>query len=145
MLTMGGQCLDGGIGELLPSKTSVAVGHVGPHRQRGIQQQDTLLSPARQVAALRYWRAQVGLYLLENVLKRRREGYAILHREAQAVGLAWFVIGILTDDDYLYLVERAKVIGVENQLSWRIANRLLVFLPDGSRQLRKVGLVELTL
>jgi hypothetical protein len=48
------------------------------------------------------------------------------------VGLAWFVIGILTDDDYLYLVERAKVIGVENQLSWRIANRLLVWKWSGA-------------
>ena len=140
---MRGQSLNGGIGELLPAQRSVAVGLVGTYRQRSVQQQHALLCPARQVARGRNRCAEVGLYLLEDVLQRRREHHPVLHREAQPVGLSRLVVRVLSDDHHFRLVEWAEVEGVENEFARRVAGAGLVFLSDGFCQLSEVGLLKL--
>ena len=55
------------------------------------------------------------------------------------------MIGVLSDDDHLHLIERAQVEGIENQSARWIARRRLVFLANNSRQMLEIGLVELPL
>ena len=123
----------------------MAVGSMGTDGQRGVEQQDTLFRPPRQVSRHRHGRPQVISNLLEDVLQRRREGDAFLNREAQPMSLSGLMIGILANDDHLHLVERTEVEGVEDEAGRRVARRLLVLLSDGGRQLLEVRLLELRL
>ena len=139
-----GQSTDGGIGELLPAQRGMAVGLMGTHGQRGIEQQHTLARPPLQVAALRHRGAQVLLYLLEDILQRGRKGHTVLYREAQPVGLARLVVRVLPENDHLHLLKRTEVEGIEDEPPRRIACRRGVLLPDGCRQLLEIRLAELT-
>ena len=123
----------------------MAVGHVGTYSQRGIQQQHSLTSPAREVATLWDGRSQVIFYLLEDVLQRRRKHHSFLHGEAQPMSLAWLVVGILPDDDHLYLIKGTQVESIEDQPAWRIAGSCLVLLSHLLRKLHEVGLLKLSL
>ena len=145
MFALRGQCTDGSIGERLPPQRGMAVGLMGPDGQRGVEQQYTLFSPARQVAREWYGRAEVLLNFLEDVLQRGRKLDAVLHREAESVSLTRLMVGILSDDDHLDLVEGTKVEGVEDERTWRIACRRPIFLTDSSSELSEVRFVELTL
>lgn len=69
MFSLFGQPPDGGIGELFPSPVLVRTGLMGPHRQRGVEQQYALFGPAAQAAAFRNGPAQIALDLLEDVLQ----------------------------------------------------------------------------
>ena len=145
MLALACKGLDGGVGEVAPAQHGVAVGLVGPHRERGVEQQHALARPALQVAAGGHGSAHVLLYLLEDVLQRGREGHAVLHREAQAVSLAGLVVGVLADDDHLHLVEGAQVEGIEDEAARRIAGSSGVFLSHAFGQLCEIGFLKLAL
>ncbi|MCY1536697.1 hypothetical protein D9M68_721620 [compost metagenome] len=87
---------------------------------------------------------QVALEFLVDVLQRRRRRHARLHREAQAVGLARTVVGILADDDHFHLLQRRGVQRIEDQRSRRedhLAGGLL--LTQEIAQGLHVGLLEL--
>ena len=94
---------------------------MSPYCECGIQQQYSLLCPSCKVAGVWDRRAEVELYLLEDVLQRWWKRYAVAHREAQSVSLSRFVIRVLSDDDHFHLVERTQVEGVEDKVSWGIA------------------------
>lgn len=80
---------------------------VRSYGERGVEQENTLIGPPCQSSAgLRYVQAQIGIYFLENVYERRRAGNALRHRKAQPVCLTSVVVGILTENDNLHLVER---------------------------------------
>jgi hypothetical protein len=66
------------------------------------------------------------LNLFEDILQRGGELNTILNRETQSVGLSWLMIGILSDNHHLHLVERTKIKGIENQLAWRIASIMTI-------------------
>jgi hypothetical protein len=53
------------------------------------------------------------------------------------------MIGILTDNHYLYLVERTQVKGIEYQFAWGIARSSLILLSHSLSKLRKVRLFKL--
>ena len=142
MLAMGCQGLYGGISELLPTETTVAIRLMGTHRQRCIEQQHPLFCPARQVARLRDGRTEVILYLLEDILQRRREHHPILHGETQSMCLSGLMIRVLSDNHHLHLVKRTQVEGIEDQFSRGVTSGLLILLPHGLCQLCEVGLVE---
>lgn len=59
--------------------------------------------------------------------------------------LTWFVIGVLTNDDHLHLVEGTEVEGVEYLGTWRIAGCGGVLLTHGACKLLEVGLLKLLL
>ena len=145
VLAAGGQCAYGGVGELLPAQRGVAVGLVGTDGQRGVEQQHALTGPPSQVARWRHGCARVVLYLLEDVLQRGRKGHAVLHREGESVGLSWLVVGVLTYDDHLHLVEGAQVEGIEDEASRRVACRGGILVAHGVGELLEVGLRELPL
>ena len=145
MLALGGQGTDGGIGEGLPAQRGMAVGLMGTDRQGGVEQQYALFGPACEVATQRDGCAEVLLNLLEDVLQRRGKQHTVLYGEAQPMCLAWLMVGVLSDDDHLDLVEGTEVEGIEDERARRIACACPVFLTDGSSELGEVGFDELAL
>gem|GEM_PF-289536 len=103
-------------------------GTVRADGQGGVEQQHALVGPTREVAARGARSAEVVGDLFEDVLKRGGKGRAVLHREAEPVGLAGFVVGVLTDDDHLDAVEGTVRKGVEDVRPGGIDRRLAVLL-----------------
>ncbi len=134
---------DGGVGERLPSVSAVAEGLVLADGEARVEQEDALPCPAHEVAGGGDGCARLGLHLLEDVLKRWREGDAVVHAEAESVGLSGSVIRVLAEDDDAHLVEGCRVEGVEDEVSGRIAGAGGVLLPHELRQLGEVRLAEL--
>ena len=136
--------LDDGVGKCLPADSRVACGHVGPHRQGGVQEQDALVGPAFQVPMLRWSNAKVVVEFLEDVDEGGRRVDSVGHREAEPVGLSRIVIRVLPDDDRLYLFYRAKVQGGKDFRSRRIHHvEFRLLFQEGLLDLLKIGLLEL--
>ena len=136
--------LDNGVGKGLPADSCVACGHVGPHRQGGVQEQDPLLGPAFQVPVGRGRNAQVVVEFLEDVDEGRRRVDSVGHREAEPVGLSRIVIRVLPDDDRLYLAHRAKVQGRKDFRSRRIHHMVFrLLLQESFLYFLEIGLLEL--
>lgn len=74
VVLVGRQHADNGVGELLPAVALVASGGMGAHSQCGVKQQNALFCPPDEASAGRHGCAEVCLYLLEYVDKRRRKG-----------------------------------------------------------------------
>ena len=145
MFSLFGQGADGGIGEFLPTLALVRACLMGADGEGGVQQKYTLIGPTGKVSAFGYGDAQVVLNFLEDVLEGRREGYSVVHREAKAMRLSRPVIRVLPDDDYLGLVERTEVEGIEYQFSrWEYLCGL-VFAPNEVREPDEIVLLELRL
>ena len=121
----------------------MAVGQMCPDGERGVEEQHTLTCPTGEIAICRHRLAEVGLYLLEDVDKRRRHDNALRHREAQPHGLSLLVIRILPDDHHLHLVEGTEVESVEDQMARREALLRLVFFFHLLGEAGKVRLVKL--
>lgn len=137
------QCLYSGIGKLLPAQLRMAVGLMSANGKRCIQQQYALLGPTGKIARCGDRCTKVGLNLLEDILQRGRKLDTVLNRETQAVCLSWLVIGILTDNHHLHLVERTQVKGIKYQFAWGIARSSLILLSHSLSKLRKVRLFKL--
>jgi len=93
-----------------------------------------LVGPAFQVAAGLGFVAQVGFDFLENVLQRGWLGAILGYGEAEAVGLAWFVVGVLAEDDHLDGVEGTAVEGIEDVFACGKDGALGVSRLDKGRQ-----------
>ena len=80
---------------------------------------------------------------LEDVDQRRRRGHVRAHGEAQAVGLAGTVVGVLAENNHAHLIQRCAVQGVEAMLAGgeQGLSRLL-FRREEFSQLLHVGLTE---
>lgn len=115
MLALCSQSTDGRISKLLPAQCRMAVGLMGTYGQRGIEQQDPLLGPARQITCLRKGRAQIILNLLEDILQRWRKLYPVLNGETQSMCLSRLMIRVLSDDDHLHLVKGTQVESIEDE------------------------------
>ena len=144
VFTMGGQGLDGGIGKLLPTQGRMTIRLMGTNGERGIQKEHPLFCLARQITRSRDGFPKIGLNLLEDVLQRRGKLDAVLHREAQSVGLTWLVVRVLSDNHHLHLVKRTQVKGIEYQLPWRIASILRILRTNRTGEPDKIVFVELT-
>lgn len=143
VVSVGRQLAYYGVGKLLPTPLLVAAGHMRAHRQRGIEQQHALLCPAHEVSAAWHGHAEVALYLLEYVDKRRRKRHAIVHREAQPVGLPRLMVRVLAYYHNLNLAERAKVEGVEDEPSWGITRGAFVFVAHKFDKVGEIRFLEL--
>ncbi|MNV09210.1 hypothetical protein D3C71_996990 [compost metagenome] len=131
------------IGEKLPALVLVRIGIGALDGHGGVEHQHALIGPALQVTMVGDVDVQVALELFIDVHQRRWRRHAGLHREAQTVGLARAVIGILTEDHHLDLVQRRGIERVENHRPRRID--LLTGRPlllQEVSQLCHVGLVE---
>ena len=61
------------------------------------------------------------------------------------MSLSWFVIGVLSDDNHLHLIERTQIKGVEDELARRIAGAGSIFLSHRLGELFEIRLLKLTL
>ena len=134
---------NGSVREGLPTLATMAESLMLPDGEARVEQEDALLCPTSQVAALWDGCSRLGLYLLEDVLERGRELYAVVDAEAESVRLSWAVIGVLTEDDDTHLVERCRIEGVEDEPTGRVASPRRVLLSHELRQLLEVRLAEL--
>ena len=87
---------------------------------------------------------QLGVNFLEDVLQRRRHLDTGPDGETQAVGLAVAMVGILAENDDLYLLQRGMGKGVEHLAAGgkELFSRLF-FRQQKSAQSRHVGLLKL--
>ena len=134
-----------GIGEAFPTAPLVRTRLMGPHGQRGVEQEHTLLGPAPQTAALWCWATEVGTDFLEDILQRRRMRHAVGHGEAQPFGLARLMIGVLPDDDHAHALEGAQVERIEYLRARRIARASSVLGTHKFRQRLKIVGIKLRL
>jgi hypothetical protein len=136
---------DNGIGELLLSVVGVGVGLPLSHGEGGVEQQHPLVCPALQVARGGNRCTQVTLYLFIYILQRWWHFHAVVDREAKAVGLSFFMIGVLAQDDHAHAVERATVKGIKNQTGRWITPTGPILLAHIVGEQLKVGFVKLGL
>lgn len=142
MFPLFGEFVNDGIGKCFPAFALMRCSLMRTYGKCGIEQQHPLLRPTGEVAARWNGDAEVALYLFEDVLQRRGKRNAVVHREAKPVSLTGFVVGVLSENDYLYLLERAAVECGENLFTRRIngvCGILLVYEPG---ELFEVTLVE---
>ena len=98
------QSLDNRIGKLFPADSSVGKRLVGADGQYCVQKKYALFCPFFQSAVVRNIAAQVAVEFFINVYQRRGNVYIFSYREAKAVGLSIVMIGILTQNNYFYIV-----------------------------------------
>ena len=55
------------------------------------------------------------------------------------------MVRVLSEDYYLYLIERAKVEGIEDFACWWVADMMLIFFVNEGRKALEVILLELFL
>ena len=120
---------DSGISKLLPSFSLVRACTMSLHRQRGIQQQYTLLSPPFEVARSGCLLSHVLRDLLVNILQGWRQRHLFRDREAQSVCLSWLMIGILPHNYDFDILERAPVESIKNKFCRRIDCLVCILLP----------------
>lgn len=104
--------------EFLPSTFGVGVGLTVLHGQSGIQQKHTLLSPFSEISVGGRLEADflVGKQVLIDVFQRRRGRDWLENAEAKSMCLVGLMIGILSDDDDLDVVDGGDLERVENVL-----------------------------
>ena len=61
------------------------------------------------------------------------------------MSLSRFMIGVLSDDDHLYMVERTQIKGIEYETSWRIAGTSSILLSHRLGELFEIRFLKLTL
>jgi len=136
--------LDYRVRELLPANACVTCRHVGAHRERSVQKQNSLVGPAFQIAM--WWRcdAEVVVQFLEYVHEGWRRLNSKRHREAKPVSLTRIVIRVLSNDDCLDFIDWAIVEGCKNLRSGGIHHVMFrVFLQKFCLNLLKIRLFEL--
>ena len=84
--------------------------------------------PALQTSRTGNRLPQIVLYLFENIYQRRRERNSVHHRKAKSVILPRLVIGILPQNDYLYLFKRTSIVSMKNPTSRRENRITRIFL-----------------
>ena len=144
-LALTAECLDDGIGKLLPSLSAMAESLMGPDGETGVEQEHPLPRPASEVAACGDSIARLALYLLEDVTQGGRKLHAILNGETKSVGLADIVVGVLPKDNHLHLLKGRLLEGIEYEPSRWEAWPCAILSPHKLHQLCKVGLLKLPL
>lgn len=93
------------VGKLFPSVTAVGARLMCSHRKDGVEKENALSAPSRQVAVGGHRRREIGRDLLEYIDKRAGELDTRIHRKAHSVCLTLTVIGVLSEYNDLDIVE----------------------------------------
>lgn len=100
-----GECLDDGIRECLPSFAGVGHRLSCTDGECGIEEEDTLLRPAGEVAVIGQGRTDIISYFFEDVHKGRGIPYSSLDRKREPMSLPGPMIGILPEYHHLHSFE----------------------------------------
>ncbi len=142
VLFLVGEAADDGVGEGFPAFILVGARLVGAHGEGGVEEEDTLVGPAFQIARCGDGNTEVVFNLFEDVLERGRLLDAFGDGEGEPVRLSGTVIGVLSEDDDFGVVHAAMVEGVEDEFAGRIYPGLPVFVPDETGEGFKVRFLE---
>src|SRR5690606_2729555 len=140
------QCGDCGVGETLPAAALMGAGARLLDGEDGIQQQNALPRPWKQMSVRRARQAEIAVQFLIDVAKRGRDCNAGRYREAETVRLSRPVIGILPDDDEFDRLERRRIKGGEDVAAGRVddlSGRLLA--AEKRAEFLHIGLLEFSL
>ncbi len=135
---------DRGVRELLPSDPPVGVRLMGAHCQDSVQHENSLLRPLCKTSVIRDRTAQIIMELLINIHERRRDLHSLLHRKAEPVCLPVVVIGILSEDHDLHILQRSQMEGVKDILCRRKDQPCPVFMIHCLEQLLVIWLCKFT-
>lgn len=133
------------IGKSFPASSCVRSCLVRPDGQNSVEHQHSLFRPAVEISTQRHGLTHIISHLLEDIAQRWRKIHSIIHREAQAIGLSVSVIGILTDNHHLQVIEWAFIEGtkyISRSRKYLARGVLRLYKID---QLRKVGFIKLLL
>jgi hypothetical protein len=137
--------VDDGVGEALPALAGVGPGVGGADGEDGVEEQEPLACPRRQVAVQRDRGAHVVVKLAEEVSQRRRRGDAGSHGEGEAVRLTGAVVGVLAEEDSAHGPERSEAEGIEDLADRGIDRGARVLGREESLELPEVQLLTLRL
>lgn len=143
MFFAGRHLRDHGIGELGPADLGVAHGFIGAYGERGIEEEDALLGPVSEVAVVGDGHTDILTQFFKDIDEGGWRGDGFLDGEAEAVGLAGAMVGVLSQQDDLDLIEGSSVEGVEDKAAGRIDRpvaHLFVFEQGGD--LAEIGFAE---
>ena len=101
------------VGEAFPATILMRAGPMRLDGERGIEQKHPLPCPSRKVAGGWYRGTGVVVNFTEDVLKRRREWYAVVNGETQTIGLPHVVIRILPQNHHFNGTKRRGIEGGE--------------------------------
>lgn len=133
---------DDRIGENFPPLILVRSGAVCLYGECGIQQEYALLRPSIQVARRGNGFAQVIADLFEDVHQRWWNAHALANGEAETIRLARSMIGVLADDDDLYVVKVTAIKCLENIRSFRVDGLAFVLRFYEINEFAEVGLLK---
>ena len=134
---------DHGIGELGPADLGVAHGFVGADGERGVEQEDALLGPMGEVAVVGDGHTDVLVQFLKDVDEGGGRGDGFLDGKAKAVGLASAMVGVLSEQDDLDLIDGSGVEGVEDEAAGRIDRPVAhLFVFEQGSDLAEIGFTE---
>ncbi len=142
MFAPGGERMDDGVGERFPAFALMRTGAVRFDGQRRVQEKDALIRPGKEIGDGLRVAAAVACAFLRDVDERGRGADARRDVEAKPLRLPRFVVGILSDDDDLDLVERRAVERREDFPGGRINGPAPIGILDERRQVREIGLLE---
>ena len=134
-----------GIGKLFPPPAGMRGRLVFAHREDRIEEQHSLLGPAIEIARSGDRRTDVGGYLLKDILQRGGMWHSVSHREAETMRLSRTVVGVLTNDNHLQLIERTFIEGTKDVATARIDAARGILLLHKTYQLLEVGFRKLLL
>ena len=83
------------------------------------------------------------MHLLQDVAQRRRKRNTLTHREAEAIGLTWTMVGVLADDYDLDFIKRTAVKGAEYVATRGVDYPTAILTPHEGCKLLEIGLREL--
>ena len=106
--------------KVLPSLSLMGGGFMLFDGEDAVEEEDALIGPALETPVLGGLDAEVLFDFFEDIDERWGRGDAFWDGEAQSMGLAGAVIGILAENHHFDVVEGGAVHGVENQSATRI-------------------------
>lgn len=105
---------DDAVGKDLPSPSLMALRSPLTDGQGGVEEQNPLLCPGREITRLWGRHTDITLQLLVDVAKRRGRGYSLADRKAEPVRLTRAVVGVLAEDDRLDALARSELQSAED-------------------------------
>ena len=105
--------IDDGIGDLFPSLASVREWRVLANREHGVEQQDSVSPPVREISGAWGRDAKIGFEFAVDILERGRERSSLGDRECQTMSLSGAMIGILSQDEATDLLRGGEFEGAE--------------------------------
>ena len=133
---------DGRISKLFPADPSVGIGLMCTYSQHCVQKKHALLCPFFQITVVWDITSHIILKFLINIHQRWRCFHTFFYGKAKPMSLSVIVIGVLSQDHNLYLMQRRKMKRIEHIFRRRKNLSCSVFCHHGFIKFGIVGLMS---